>query len=127
MKNLLRLLFSFTFMALLSHAGLAQSDASQEKKMTIPVSQHYEGGEEALVKFIEDKLVYPPMAKRNRIQGTCIVTFKLDEFGKTSDFKVVKNIGGSCGDEALRIVKLMNFNAPGYNANYSVPINFVIK
>lgn len=80
-----------------------------------------------MVAFINDKLVYPVMAKRNRIQGTCIVKLKLDEFGKMSDLNLVKNIGGGCGEEALRVVRLLQFNAPGYSAIYSIPVNFIIK
>jgi protein TonB len=107
--------------------ALAQNQDTKVKRSGIPIAEHYEGGEEALVKFIEEKMVYPVMAKRNRIQGTCIISLKLDEFGKGSDFKIVKNIGGTCGEEALRLVQMLKFNAPGYSAIYSIPVNFVIK
>lgn len=117
-----------SFLLIMASAGMAQTqEPKTTKRSGIPVAEHYEGGEEALLKFIEEKMVYPVMAKRNRIQGTCIISFKLDEYGKGSDFKIVKNIGGTCGEEALRLVQMLQFNAPGYSAIYSIPINFVIK
>jgi protein TonB len=64
------------------------------------------------------------MAKRNRIQGECIIAFVLNEDGTTSGAKVVKNIGGGCGEEALRVVKLLKFKAPGFKMQTNVPVIF---
>jgi periplasmic protein TonB len=119
--------FILTLCLLCGTTFLAQAQTSSGKQITIPIAQHYQGGEDSLVAFINEKLVYPVMAKRNRIQGTCIVKLKLDEFGKLSDLNLVKNIGGGCGEEALRVVRLLQFNAPGYSAIYSIPVNFIIK
>lgn len=84
-----------------------KQDVTNENKVwvpskMIPVAEHYEGGQEALYKFVDEQLKYPPTAKRNRIQGECIVSFTLNEDGSTSGFKVLKNIGGGAGEEALR-------------------------
>ena len=46
------------------------------------------------------------------------------EDGHFDHVKIVKNIGGGCGDEALRIVKTLKFNAPGYVADYNIPVKF---
>jgi protein TonB len=64
-----------------------------------------------MYEFIAKELVYPPMAKRNRFQGQCIVAFTLNEDGSTANHKIIKNIGGGCGEEALRVVKLIKFKA----------------
>lgn len=77
-----------------------------------------------MYEFIAKELVYPPMARRNRFQGQCVVAFTLNADGTTANHKVVKNIGGGCGDEALRVTKLLKFKAPGYSMNTSIPINF---
>jgi len=90
----------------------------------VPIAEHYTGGEAQLMKDIASELQYPPTAKRNRIQGTCIVHVKLMEDGHFDHVKIVKNIGGGCGDEALRIVKTLKFNAPGYVADYNIPVKF---
>ncbi|MDX5347566.1 MAG: energy transducer TonB, partial [Hymenobacteraceae bacterium] len=70
------------------------------------------------------EMKYPPLAKRNRIQGQCIISFTLNEDGTLSNLKVLKNVGGGLGEEALRIVSLLKFNAPGYSVNSSIPVTF---
>jgi protein TonB len=90
----------------------------------IPVAEYYEGGQAAMYEFINANLQYPTMAKRNRIQGQCIVSVTLNEDGTTSNMKILKNVGGGTGEEALRIVKLLKFKAPGFSVQSSIPINF---
>ncbi|MCA8830694.1 energy transducer TonB [Hymenobacter pini] len=90
----------------------------------IPVAEYYEGGQEAMYAFIEKELKYPIMARRNRIQGTCIVSFTLNTDGTMSGIKLVKNIGGGCGEEALRVVRLLKFNKPDYAILTSLPVTF---
>jgi protein TonB len=90
----------------------------------IPVAEYYEGGQDAMYEFIEKELKYPVMAQRNRIQGTCIVSFTLNTDGTMSGIKLVKNIGGGCGEEALRVTRLLKFNKPGYAVLTSLPIVF---
>jgi protein TonB len=90
----------------------------------IPVAEYYEGGQEAMYAFIEKQLSYPVMARRNRIQGTCIVSFTLNTDGTMSGIKLVKNIGGGCGEEALRITRLLKFRKPDYAVLTSLPIVF---
>jgi protein TonB len=90
----------------------------------LPAAEHFPGGQPAMYTFIAKELVYPPMARRNRFQGQCIVAFTLNADGSTANHKVIKNIGGGCGEEALRVVKQIKFNAPGYSLNASIPINF---
>jgi protein TonB len=90
----------------------------------VPIAEHYEGGEEQLLKDIASELQYPPTAKRNRIQGTCIVHVKLMEDGHFDHVKVVTNKGGGTGEEAARIVKTLKFKAPGYVADYNIPVKF---
>lgn len=117
-KNLL-------FVALIALLGVGAFAQSASKPL--PASEHYAGGQDSLYAFINRNLVYPPMAKRNRIQGECIVDFQIDENGKVQNAKVVKNIGGGCGEEAMRIIQLLKFKAPGYKLNTSIPVYFKIK
>ncbi|GAB2782555.1 protein TonB [Hymenobacter luteus] len=90
----------------------------------IPVAEYYEGGQEAMYAFIEKELKYPIMARRNRIQGQCIVSFTLNTDGTMSGIKLVKNIGGGCGEEALRVVRLLKFKKPDYAILTSLPVTF---
>ena len=90
----------------------------------IPVAEYYEGGQEAMYAFIGKELKYPLMAKRNRIQGQCIVSFTLNPDGTMQGLRLVKQIGGGTGEEALRVVQLLKFKKPEYPILTSLPIVF---
>ncbi|MBF9252359.1 energy transducer TonB [Pontibacter sp. 172403-2] len=132
MKNRISFLFLlFVFAAFSASAQTAETkpQATPEKKVwvpdkVIPVAEFYEGGVDSLYKDIYKELKYPPLAKRNRVQGDVIISFVLNEDGSTSSFKVLRNPGGGTGDEALRVVKLLKFKAPGYAMNATMPIMF---
>ena len=91
---------------------------------TIPVAEYYEGGQEAMYAFINQELKYPLLAKRNRMQGQCIVSFTLNPDGTLTGVKLVRQVGGGTGDEALRVVRLLKFKKPEYPILTSLPINF---
>ena len=90
----------------------------------IPVAEYYEGGQVAMYNFISKELKYPLMAKRNRIQGQCIVSFILNPDATMSGVKLVKQVGGGTGEEALRVVRLLKFKKPEYPILTSLPIVF---
>ncbi|SHK49933.1 energy transducer TonB [Hymenobacter psychrotolerans] len=102
----------------------AQAPAAGNVAKSIPVAEYYEGGQEAMYTFIEQEKKYPILARRNRIQGTCIVSFTLTTEGTLEGIKLVKNIGGGCGEEALRVVRLLKFKKPDYAILTSLPIVF---
>ncbi|QJX49296.1 energy transducer TonB [Hymenobacter taeanensis] len=103
-------------------APAQEAPASAQK--AIPVAEYYEGGQDAMYAFIIQELKYPILAKRNRIQGQCIVSFTLNTDGTLSGIKLVKNIGGGCGEEALRVARLLKFKKPDYAILTSLPITF---
>ncbi|MBT2559481.1 energy transducer TonB [Hymenobacter sp. ISL-91] len=110
--------------AMAQTASPAPATEAAPSGKTIPVAEYYEGGQEAMYAFIKQELKYPVMARRNRIQGQCIVSFTLNTDGTLSGIKLVKQIGGGCGDEALRLVRLLKFNKPDYAVLTSLPITF---
>ncbi|TGD81543.1 energy transducer TonB [Hymenobacter wooponensis] len=67
----------------------------------------YIGGLEAMQSVIRENLKYPAQALQRRITGTAKVAFLIDAEGKTSDYRVVKKLGGGCDAEALRVAKLL--------------------
>jgi len=131
-----RILSLFILFAFASFAASAQTSSAapkaalqEEEKVwmpekAIPVAEHYPGGQQAMYQAIAKELSYPPLAKRNRVQGECIISFTLNEDGSTSGFKVLRNAGAGTGEEAMRVAKLLKFKAPGYSLNASIPIMF---
>ena len=107
--------------------GLFCGVQAQSGGKVLPVATHYQGGQEALLADIQKNLQYPPMAKRNRIEGECIVAFTLNKDGSASNYKIIKNIGGGCGEEAMRVAQSLKYNAPGYQVDLTVPVKFALS
>lgn len=105
-------------------APAAQAPAQAGPSGVVAAAKYYEGGAEAMYAFLNQELKYPVMARRNRIQGTCIVSFTLNTDGTLSGVKLVKQVGGGCGEEALRLVRLLKFQKPEYAILTNLPIAF---
>lgn len=67
----------------------------------------FPGGEAALLSFIRERLRYPSLAARNRVEGKVVVSFWLDERGRPYGFGVLKGLGAGLDEEALRILRTM--------------------
>ena len=74
----------------------------------------YPGGVDELNKFITSNLKYPQEAIDNNIQGTVSVDFDIDVFGKIILTKIKHGIGYGCDEEAVRLVKLLQFSKRKY-------------
>ena len=90
----------------------------------------FPGGLEALHKFIEENMQYPQIAAENCIGGRVYVQFEVDTDGTVQNPKILRDIGGGCGEEALRIVRLMPKWKPGrfygkvVKTTFNLPIFF---
>lgn len=63
--------------------------------------------DETLIHFITDNMIYPETAKGYGIEGTVIVQFIVNESGQLSDYEIIRNIGGGCGEAALNVLRRM--------------------
>jgi periplasmic protein TonB len=90
----------------------------------------FPGGETVLQQFLVDNIVYPFIAKENNISGTVIVQFVIDEDGRIQNPVVARDIGGGCGEEAIRVVMMMPDWIPGEQhgkkvaVRYTLPVRF---
>lgn len=118
-------IFLAVFFAFMAMGAFAFGSANPPVQTgNLPVAEHYPGGQDSLIAHLQRSIQYPAMAKRNRIMGQCIVGFVLNEDGAISNLKLLKDVGAGTGQEALRVVPLLKFNAPGYTQYYSIPVNF---
>ncbi|MBK7635594.1 MAG: TonB family protein [Saprospiraceae bacterium] len=62
--------------------------------------------------FIQTKVNYPEEAVKNKIEGMCQVRAYFDEKGKLIKAEIKEDIGFGCGQEALRVVKLIPEMSP---------------
>ena len=125
MKNIL--LFAVLLVMITFHAtAQTPPNYGPPAGKVVPIAEYYEGGKDAMYKFINENINYPVNAKRNRIQGEVILTVDLTADGKANNIKVVKNIGGGCGEEVLRVVKLMKFKASGFSTRQNLSVYYRI-
>lgn len=61
-----------------------------------------------LLKYIYDNIRYPQMAIENGIEGFATISFVVSKDGSIRDAKILREPGGGCGKEALRVVNKMN-------------------
>ena len=92
----------------------------------------FPGGMEALYKFIQDSLRYPKEALEKKIEGKVYVSFVVEKDGTITNPKILRDIGGGCGKEAVRMVMTMPKWLPGKQGGvpvrivYNLPIRFVL-
>lgn len=64
------------------------------------------------IESIQQKLVYPPEARRDKVEGKVIVKAFVDEAGSVRRAEIVKGIGSGCDEAAITAVRSSRFR-PG--------------
>jgi TonB family protein len=80
--------------------------------------------DQKLLQFIYENIRYPEAAKEANIEGTVVVQFTIFADGTIGDSKVLRDIGGGAGEEALRAVKMMPDWTPGRQKGQAVAVQF---
>ncbi len=93
----------------------------------------YPGGDAALGAYWASNIQYPALAKENNIQGSVLASFVVDSTGRVFNISILRDIGGGCGKEAMRVLAGMPDWQPGELANgqkvsvkYTLPIRFAL-
>ena len=84
----------------------------------------FPGGDAALYKYLGKNIKYPPIARENNITGMVVLKFVINEDGSISDIQVLRDIGGGCAEEAIRVVKKMPNWKPGKQRGKAVKVHF---
>lgn len=92
----------------------------------------FPGGREALLKYLQEQIVYPQVAKDAGISGKVYLKFVVSAQGTISNVKVMRGIPDcpECDQEAVRVVRRMPKWIPGksngkvVNSFYNLPIVF---
>ena len=91
------------------------------------------GGDEKLYEFLGDNMIYPQMARESGIQGIVYVTFVVEPNGAITSVRVLRDIGGGCGEEATRVVNAMpNWKAgkqrgKAVRVQFNLPVKFTLQ
>lgn len=86
----------------------------------------FPGGERELLTFLAKNIVYPAIARENNIQGIVALSFVVNKDGSISDVTALKDIGGGCTKEAMRVVQMMPRWSPGEANGHAVKVRFVL-
>ena len=116
---------------------MSKSDEETEIILSIdPVETQpqFPGGEDSLYSFIYSNLRYPQEAIDNGIEGRVFITFTVEKDGSITGIKLLRDIGYGCGEEAMRIIRMMPKWTPGKDhlgnimgMQYNLPIKFEFK
>jgi protein TonB len=82
--------------------------------------------EKKLIDYIYSNIQYPRVARENNVEGTVVIQFVVSPEGKIQDAVIVRDVGGGCGQEALRVVNSMKDMQeswiPGKQRGRAVPV-----
>lgn len=135
MKKILSLLLlvAFGFAASAQSNEVTPNTAINNDEEVFVVVEHdpeFPGGMEKLYRYLASNIHYPAEAKAEKIQGRVFVSFVIEKDGSVSNIKLLRDIGGGCGEEAVRVVAAMPRWKPGrqhgrrVRTQYNLPINF---
>ncbi|MEM6965465.1 MAG: energy transducer TonB [Bacteroidota bacterium] len=88
--------------------------------------------QEKMLNFVTENIQYPKIAKDNGIEGRCYLQFVIKKDGTVSNVQILRDVGGGCGREAVRVVNSMPKWIPGkhqgksVNVRYTLPVLFKI-
>lgn len=93
----------------------------------------YPGGMKAFVNYLRRKLVYPPQAKKENLEGVVAVQFVVEKDGRITSPTVVRSLRADMDSAALTAIRNMPNWIPArehgmrVRCKYSVPVQFKIE
>ncbi len=86
--------------------------------------------QQQLMAFMSQNIVYPYEARMNGNEGTVVLSFVIEKDGSLTNPRIVKDVGGGCGLEALRIINALVEQevkwVPGKNKGQPVRTQFTL-
>ena len=93
----------------------------------------YPGGMKAFVNYLKRKLVYPPQAKKENLEGVVAVQFVVEKDGRITSPTIVRSLRADMDSTALTAIRNMPNWIPArehgmrVRCKYSVPVQFKIE
>lgn len=105
-------------------------DTIQEVFVDPVIPPKFPGGDEALMQYLSENLVYPPTIQEKRFKGKVLVQFVVETDGSISNVEVVRSLYKDLDEEVVRVIKNMPKWIPAEQDGkaireyYRVPISF---
>lgn len=90
------------------------------------IHTEFPGGDEALLNFIRENIIYPAEAKQKSEQGKVYVKFVVEEDGSITNVEIARGVYDYFDEEALRIISLMPTWIPGKVNGKTTRMNVVL-
>lgn len=108
-----------------------QNDSENDKIFeVVEVSPMFNGGDNALMKYLSKSINYPIHALKNKIQGKVLIQFVVWKDGSIKNVKVIRGVDEYLDKEALRVISAMPNWIPGkqggkpVNCRFFIPVYF---
>jgi periplasmic protein TonB len=105
----------------------------EEVFMVVENMPEFPGGDKGFLKYIQNNVKYPPIAKEYNITGKVYVRFVVDQSGSVQNVEVVRGVDKHLDAEAVRVIKSLPRYKPGKQRGkavrvmFTVPINFTLS
>ena len=105
-----------TIIALLFFAGVRAQETTKADSSVV-----------SLKKYLTKNVHLPAAAVENHVQGTVVVSFKVDDNKNITEAHVVKSLSKECDAEVLRVFKEYHKALSLSSAEYTAGVSFVIQ
>lgn len=93
--------------------------------MLVEEKPSFMGGDaNAFSKWVNERLVYPEIAKENGVQGRVTLQFTVNTDGTVSNVKVLRGVDPSLDKEAVRVVSMSPKWTPGKQRDRAVKVTY---
>lgn len=103
------------------------------KLSKLDIYPHYIGSMNEVLKILAMNIRYPNKAINNSITGTVLLGFEVNLQGRVDSIQILKDIGGGCGKEVLRVFHMVpdywlvaRKGGKQYISRYILPVRFQI-
>lgn len=99
-------------------------EPKQEPFIVVEEMPTFQGGDGAMMKWIQSQVRYPEYEKEADISGKVFVRFVIQSDGSVDNVKVVRGVSKGLDKEAIRVISSMPKWIPGKQGGHAVPVYF---
>ena len=98
-------------------------------KLDIAAEPYYQSNKVNVFQFVGEYIKVPEAALKQAIKGEVELEFIIEASGRLSNFKALTGIGGGCTEEAIRLMRMLDWepgklNGQYVRSSYRIKINF---
>ncbi len=99
----------------------------------LPEAERKACANKKMLEYVYTSIKYPAAARNSNIQGVVVASFIVEKDGSISNTKILREIGGGCEEEVLRVTSSMPDFIPGKQSGknvrvqYHLPVKFKLE